>query len=670
MYNNKQKYMIGGKSNPLDKLFGSGLEIKGELNTYFSSRGYYMTFKIPLTFTVGNYQFERIAKLGEGSYGQVHSYKIIRNRRPYRQQIFQIALKIGDIREDVNILKMNQANGLCEIVNAKILKLKLNKIFVINCLIMEKLDGNLSDITNLKKRLPFNDQIMMNIIQYLLEVCGCFYKKKLYYTDLKLLNLLYRNEGTKLYVVSGDIGSVMPEHSNIMATFYSWKRFYLHGNKVETRISTPAELHDILYCIGFAILQIYYDRTYPDSITDWYYNPQWAQPEPRIMIYKQLIKHTQLIFNKINDKRIYSIMIYCIFSAEYRNPLKPNDNVIIPSDIFERLLNFSKSTDDASIDNYIFTEHGLRINKASNPKQIANIPVDREREERVLESIRQQVAKEKVNIDRMAIEDKQFKDRQEKERLQREEYLKKEQEQYDNIVANYNRREKINKDYEEETERLQRIIEAIQQQQNELSEEYAKLLVEKRKKIHDKQTEVNVVDRLKLENLHKEKEELESIRLKLEAEVIRIGNEKLNITEQQHRLDESRQRLNIGKQELANNIAKLEQDRKILEQEVDKVTEDKEKNNRVIEQIRGIQIIIADTKDKLVKEQQKLETDRKAFEKQQRELESNQNDDQELYNSIQGPESQFTYKVNIMCKLLNDNQFKCQSNKSKIEIIK
>ena len=76
----------------------------------------------------------------------------------------------------------------------------------IDCIIMKNAVGN---ITNLISEIQQNKNILINILYAIVIAIKCLYDIGLYYVDIKMENILYRNTSEGIQIILGDLGGAV-----------------------------------------------------------------------------------------------------------------------------------------------------------------------------------------------------------------------------------------------------------------------------------------------------------------------------------------------------------------------------------------------------------------------------------------------------------------------------
>jgi hypothetical protein len=140
-----------------------------------------------------------------------------------------------------------------------------------NAIIMEKYDGDLYKLLIDLKIKPTSSELIDIIEQTIVHIKHLF-KKKLYYTDIKLENILYRkNNITNKYIITlGDIDSVFDANDNDIASGkykinISYGQFF-HLLDINASHYELREIEQIvIYSLGVTILKIFIYGFYKDD---------------------------------------------------------------------------------------------------------------------------------------------------------------------------------------------------------------------------------------------------------------------------------------------------------------------------------------------------------------------------------------------------------------------
>ena len=157
---------------------------------------YYKNFYAPDIDSV--FEFTRV--LGYGSFGLVIQYKDNNNN--------YIVVKYGD-KKDIDKEKaiINLLDNKIQDCSDLVVQYILNE----DCIIMENANGTLKDLRPITKKM---NTMFINIIHSVVTAIKCLYDNNLYYTDIKLANILFRNTDNGIQIILGDIGSISQKDPN------------------------------------------------------------------------------------------------------------------------------------------------------------------------------------------------------------------------------------------------------------------------------------------------------------------------------------------------------------------------------------------------------------------------------------------------------------------------
>jgi serine/threonine protein kinase len=144
-------------------------------------------------------------RIAFGAYGSVCEYKNEKNE--------YIIIKLSknddeeDLKQDIVILNYMKHNNICDNIYVK------SYIVSKSAIIMDYMDDNLEKCVN----LPINQKIL--IFEEVVKHIYCLEKANLYYTDIKLQNILYKcNNDGSINIILGDIGSIV--NGNVLKLKY------------------------------------------------------------------------------------------------------------------------------------------------------------------------------------------------------------------------------------------------------------------------------------------------------------------------------------------------------------------------------------------------------------------------------------------------------------------
>jgi len=223
----------------LKSQFGHGV-FGNERNeiVFRGEEGEYDDIVIPSVIMINGEIFNVGRRVGDGSYGVVYGYENEDGR--------SVVLKIGDISSDLNVInKLKQSNITC---NQSIVPYETvdNK----HLLIMEKMDGDLYSLTTKTELSAYS---IKHIIHQIATIIKCLLDVGIFYTDLKLENILYKlkQDDTPL-VILGDLGSADNTHKENMyiSTYPPYDRKDGGGY-----IKDPNE-NDLSWMIGIILIDL------------------------------------------------------------------------------------------------------------------------------------------------------------------------------------------------------------------------------------------------------------------------------------------------------------------------------------------------------------------------------------------------------------------------------
>jgi hypothetical protein len=173
-----------------------------------------------------------------GSYGLILKYENLTGQASF------IALKIGNISDDMKAIRIIKGSRCKNLIVPSVLKPKY--------LVMEFVSGNLEDLIDITK---INDhvgnQVLLNIIDQIIQVFKCLMDLGLFYTDIKVQNILYRcQDNNVIQIILGDLGSAKTVFQTASCTFIPFDRWDDGG-----KIYMPRE-SDIVWGIGMLWLQL------------------------------------------------------------------------------------------------------------------------------------------------------------------------------------------------------------------------------------------------------------------------------------------------------------------------------------------------------------------------------------------------------------------------------
>ena len=164
---------------------------------------------------------------------------------------------------ELNILESLKTQPiLCNVVNSHIItKPDTKKIIV-----MDKYDGALRDLLK-EPIISYNllKETKLNIFKQILHDVYCLYTRELYYTDLKLDNILYKITGTSTFKIAlGDIGSICSKKINPSTPCAST---YYPPETIDSQYKYNTD-KIIVWNLGIMLLELLFISKYEDGITN------------------------------------------------------------------------------------------------------------------------------------------------------------------------------------------------------------------------------------------------------------------------------------------------------------------------------------------------------------------------------------------------------------------
>lgn len=212
------------------------------IDTVNNPKGFAYQYPNYITIDDNRYEFSRI--LGNGSFGMVCLYQY---------GIWQISIKIvkNETSSDVQIAETLKRCKSCMdyIINFVVIT---HPNIVQHYILMEHYNGDVYDLKKvLGKYFTINEKL--KLIIHIINACICFKKCNLYYTDLKLENLLYKFMSINTFsIVFGDIGSFTFKEAKHFDTTFNFPVDYLDVNK-----DAKTENTDYIKIIGIEIYIVY-----------------------------------------------------------------------------------------------------------------------------------------------------------------------------------------------------------------------------------------------------------------------------------------------------------------------------------------------------------------------------------------------------------------------------
>ena len=175
-----------------------GVILKKDISIYEYFFKYNSDNLLDIKFTYNN------KIIGAGSYGLVLQYTSENNDH--------IAVKYGSIEQDIAVL--NDIKG--KICSDLVVDSIVYKDDTLSCIIMENAVGT---IDNLIPAIEKNKDILIDILYAVVIAIKCLFEYGLYYTDIKMHNILYRNTENGIQIILGDIGGAAKIDDSTVRTY-------------------------------------------------------------------------------------------------------------------------------------------------------------------------------------------------------------------------------------------------------------------------------------------------------------------------------------------------------------------------------------------------------------------------------------------------------------------
>ena len=197
--------------------------------------------------------FNKTITLGSGSYGEVIQYYDSINEK-------YIAVKYGDIEDEKAIIqRIKNAGNLCS-------ELVVKYIMKEDCIIMENAIGT---IDKLKPLIEKNTDILIDILYAVVIAIQCLHDIGIYYYDIKMQNILYRDTEDGIQIILGDLGGAVEVLGSARATYHPYE------SKYDSQIQKKRSI--ISWGIGIltlSLLNIDHESIYIWNIKDWSKKPE------------------------------------------------------------------------------------------------------------------------------------------------------------------------------------------------------------------------------------------------------------------------------------------------------------------------------------------------------------------------------------------------------------
>jgi len=187
-------------------------------------------YQYPNYITIDDNRYEFSHILSNGSFGIVCLYQY---------DIWQISIKIvkNETSSDVKIAETLKRCKSCMdyIINfVVVMHPEIEQQYIL----MEYYNGDVFDLKKvLGKYFTINEKL--KLIIHIINACICFKKCNLYYTDLKLENLLYKFMSMNTFlIVFGDIGSFTNKNAHNFDLTFNFPVDYINLNRDEDTTNT------------------------------------------------------------------------------------------------------------------------------------------------------------------------------------------------------------------------------------------------------------------------------------------------------------------------------------------------------------------------------------------------------------------------------------------------
>ena len=313
--------------------------------------------------------------LGSGSFGVVFKYITKEDTK-----IKCIAVKYGNIEDDKKTI------SIIEKYNKSCSELLVKYIVHDKYIIMENAVGTIRD---LRAVISININILIDILYAILIAIQCLYYIDLFYTDIKIENIFYRNTDDSIQIILGDLGSategytIKPE-STISASYYPY----------ETSFGILDKLAIIKWGIGILILRLININEINLYIID--------------LIRDNLMKNVPNKLNDVSNNVFHIVMniINLLIKNGYSNIVSLIRNTLCPSN--ERWT-FDQIISEINI------QRGIQKKEQEKKEQ------ERKEQERKEQERKEQERLEKERLEKERLEKERLeKERLEKERLEKE----------------------------------------------------------------------------------------------------------------------------------------------------------------------------------------------------------------------------------------------------------
>ena len=183
--------------------------------------------------------------IGTGAYGLVLQYKS-------DDDLYYIAVKYGRIKKDIEVLQELESSNDIKICNNLVVNSKIYQDSTLSCMIMENAVGTIAELIPVIKK---NKNILIDILYAVVIAIKCLFDYGLYYTDIKMGNILYRNTDNGIQIILGDIGGAAKIYEPSIRTYAPYEYINSRDNPYQNNFMLQKK-SIISWAIGILILDL------------------------------------------------------------------------------------------------------------------------------------------------------------------------------------------------------------------------------------------------------------------------------------------------------------------------------------------------------------------------------------------------------------------------------
>ena len=183
--------------------------------------------------------------IGIGAYGLVLQYKSDDDQ-------YHIAVKYGKIQKDIEVLQELESSNDIKICNNLVVNSKIYQDSTLSCMIMENAVGTIAELIPVIKK---NKDILIDILYAVVIAIKCLFDYGLYYTDIKMGNILYRNTDNGIQIILGDIGGAAKINEPSIRTYAPYEYINSRDNPYQNNFMLQKK-SIISWAIGILILDL------------------------------------------------------------------------------------------------------------------------------------------------------------------------------------------------------------------------------------------------------------------------------------------------------------------------------------------------------------------------------------------------------------------------------